>query len=58
VKITLYTLENDIQSAIVDVKLKDVFLAYEKDRRTIREARFDVRPIPLQIPTTTRGGFL
>ncbi len=57
VKITLYTLENDIQSAIVDVKLKDIFLAYEKDLRTIREARLDVKPIPLNIPNTTGGDF-
>ena len=34
VKITLYTLQNDLQSAIVDVRLKDIFLKYEKDLRT------------------------
>ncbi len=47
VKITLYTIENDLQSAIVNVKLKDVFLAYEKDLRTVRQARITEQPVPL-----------
>jgi ABC-type Na+ efflux pump permease subunit len=56
VKITLYTLTNDLQSAIVDVKLKDVFLQYEKDLRQIRIDRLSEQPIPLQIPKTSGGG--
>ncbi|HXX55148.1 MAG TPA: ABC transporter permease [Methanoregula sp.] len=57
VKITLYTLENDLQSAIVDVKLKDIFLKYEGDLRQIRAARLDVTPVPLQVPSSGGGGF-
>jgi ABC-type Na+ efflux pump permease subunit len=57
VKITLYTLTNDIQSAIVDVNLKDTFLAYERDLRQVREYRLDEQPIPVQIPASTGGGF-
>jgi ABC-2 type transport system permease protein len=56
VKITLYTLQNDLQSAIVDVKLKDVFLKYEKELRAIRADRLTEQPLPLQIPKTTGGG--
>jgi ABC-type Na+ efflux pump permease subunit len=56
VKITLYTLQNDLQSAIVDVKLKDIFLKYEQSLRQIRGSRLDVQPIPLQIPASTGGG--
>jgi len=56
VKITLYTLTNDLQSAIVDVKLKDIFLKYEKDLRQIRVARLSELPIPLQVPKTSGGG--
>jgi ABC-2 type transport system permease protein len=56
VKITLYTLTNDLQSAIVDVKLKDVFLKYEKDLRQIRVDRLSEQPIPVQIPKTSGGG--
>jgi ABC-2 type transport system permease protein len=56
IKITLYTLTNDLQSAIVDVKLKDVFLKYEKDLRQIRGYRLSEQPIPVQIPKTSGGG--
>ena len=56
IKITLYTLTNDLQSAIVDVKLKDVFLKYEKDLRRIRVDRLSEQPIPVQIPKTSGGG--
>jgi ABC-2 type transport system permease protein len=57
VKITLYTLQNDLQSAIVDVKLKDIFLRYEQDLRTIRAGRLDVHPVPLQVPSSAGGDF-
>ena len=56
VKITLYTLQNDLQSAIVYVKLKDIFLSYEKDLREIRADRLEDRPLPLQTRKTTGGG--
>ncbi|HEX3002171.1 MAG TPA: ABC transporter permease [Methanoregula sp.] len=56
VKITLYTLQNDLQSAIVDVKLKDIFLKYEKDLREIRAERLTEQPLPLRFPPATGGG--
>jgi ABC-2 type transport system permease protein len=56
VKITLYTLQNDLQSAIVDVKLKDIFLKYETNLREIRAGRLAVHPIPLQVPKASGGG--
>jgi len=56
VKITLYTLENDLQSAIVNVKLKDIFLSYEKDLRTLRKARITEQPVPLAFNPTRGGG--
>ena len=56
VKITLYTLENDLQSAIVDVKLKDIFLQYEANLRQARAARIDVQPVPLNLPPSKSGG--
>ena len=56
VKITLYSLQNDLQSAIVNVKLKDIFLKYEKDLRGVRAARLSEQPIPLQIPAARGGG--
>ncbi len=56
VKLTLYTLQNDLQSAIVDVKLKDVFLNYEKDLRQVRADRLNEQPMPLEIPTARGAG--
>ncbi len=56
VKITLYTVQNDLQSAIVDVKLKDIFLKYEQTLRQIRQGRLDVQPLPLRIPASTGAG--
>jgi ABC-type Na+ efflux pump permease subunit len=56
IKITLYTLTNDLQSAIVDVKLKEIFLSYEKYLRLVREERLSELPLPLQVPKTSGGG--
>jgi len=56
IKITLYTLQNDLQSAIVNVKLKDIFLKYEKDLRGVRAARLGSQPVPLQLPPSRGGG--
>ena len=56
VKITLYTLQNDLQSAIVDVKLRDIFLIYETDLRAVRADRLHDTPVPLSIPKESRGG--
>ena len=57
IKITLYTLQNDIQGAIVDVKLKDIFLKYQADLRAIRASRLTETPIPLAVPTVSGGDF-
>ena len=56
IKITLYTLQNDLQTAIVDVKLKDIFLKYEQDLRDIRADRLKEELVHLQIQKTSRGG--
>jgi ABC-type Na+ efflux pump permease subunit len=56
VKITLYSLQNDLQTAIVDVKLKDIFLKYEQELRNIRSDRLHEEVIKLQIQKTSGGG--
>jgi ABC-type Na+ efflux pump permease subunit len=56
VKITLYSLQNDLQTAIVDVKLKDIFLKYEQELRSIRSDRLHEKVIELQIQKTSGGG--
>jgi ABC-2 type transport system permease protein len=55
VKITLYTIKNDIQAAVVDVKLKDSFVRYEAALRQIRADRIEEVPIPLDIPKSNGG---
>jgi ABC-2 type transport system permease protein len=55
VKITLYTIKNDIQAAVVNVKLKDSFVKYESELRQIRADRIEEVPIPLDIPKSTGG---
>ncbi len=57
VKITLYTLANDIQSAVVQVKLRDIFSMYESDLREIRAGRLQDRPVPLSVPKAVGGEF-
>jgi ABC-type Na+ efflux pump permease subunit len=56
VKITLYSLQNDLQTAIVDVKLKDIFLKYEQELRNIRSDRLHEEVIKLHIQKTSGGG--
>lgn len=56
VKITLYTLQNDLQGTIVNVKLKDIFLTYEKELRYVRQDRITEEPVPLTLPATSGGG--
>lgn len=56
VTITLYTLQNDIQSAIVQVKIRDLLLVYESQLRTVRESRLDEKPVPISIPRVRGSG--
>lgn len=56
-KITLYLIQNDIQSAIVNVKLKEAFLDYEQNLRSARFDRLDVVPIDLEFPDVQGTNF-
>ncbi|MCX6694130.1 MAG: ABC transporter permease [Methanomicrobiales archaeon] len=55
VKVTLYTIKNDIQASIVQVKLKDILISYETDLRRVRASRLDQTPVPLTMPHTRSG---
>jgi len=55
VKITLYSIQNDIQSTIVNVKLKEVFLDYEEELRRVRSERLDLLPVSLEFPASRPG---
>jgi len=45
VTITLYTISNDIQSTVIEVKIKEILLEYEDILRDIRRDRLDFRPV-------------
>lgn len=47
VTLTLYTIKNDIQSAVIEVKLKDVLLKYESLLRDARNDRITRQPVLL-----------
>jgi len=57
VKITLYLIQNDIQSAIVNVKLKESFLMYEEELRSMRSDRLDILPVKLEFSEGRGQGF-
>lgn len=45
VTVTLYTISNDIQSTVIEVKIKDILLEYEEILRDIRKDRMDFHPV-------------
>ncbi len=47
VTLTLYTIKNDIQSAVIEVKLKDILLKYETILRDARSDRIEKHPLLL-----------
>jgi ABC-type Na+ efflux pump permease subunit len=56
VVITLYMLQNDLQAAVVGVKLKEAFVRFEEDLRAVRSERLSAIPIGLSIPEARGGG--
>ncbi|HWQ64472.1 MAG TPA: ABC transporter permease subunit [Methanospirillum sp.] len=47
VSLTLYTIKNDIQSAVIEVKIKEVFLKYEDILRDVRSDRITKHPVTM-----------
>jgi len=45
VTVTVYTIRNDIQSTVVEVKIKEILLEYEKYLREVRSDRLDMKPV-------------
>ena len=52
VKITLFTIQNDIQTAVVSQKIRESLIVYEEDLREVRSSRLSVEPTVLQFPKT------
>ncbi len=50
VKITMYTLSNDLSSALVEAKLKEILTRYEVKLRQVRAYRLSESPVPVVFP--------
>ncbi len=50
VVITLYLIQNDLQSSVVNVKLKEVLQGYERELREVRADRMVSFPLELRFP--------
>ncbi len=58
VKVTLYLIQNDLQTAVIEMKLRDVLLKFEDELRSARAYRLDTQPADLQLPPgRPAGGF-
>jgi ABC-2 type transport system permease protein len=51
IKITLYTLSNDLSSTLVEARLKEILAQYEDKIRWIRSYRLYESPVPMRFPT-------
>lgn len=55
VLITMYILRNDIQSAVIEVKLKDIFIKFEDKLRNQWKNRLDYEPVKLRFARPVAG---
>lgn len=55
VKVTLYTIKNDIQGAVAAAGLKDAFETYEADLRDVRADRLATVPVEVAVPESESG---
>jgi ABC-2 type transport system permease protein len=56
VMVTLYLIKNDLQSSVINVKIKEVLQGYERELREIRADRMVSFPIGLDFPDARGGG--
>lgn len=54
VTVTLYLIQNDLQSSVINVKIKEVLQGYERELREIRADRMVSFPVELNFPD--KGG--
>ena len=50
VAITLYLIQNDLQSSVINVKIKEVLQGYERELREVRADRMTAFPVGLNFP--------
>lgn len=55
VMVTLYLIQNDLQSSVINVKIKEVLQGYEKELREVRADRMTAFPVELNFPDSGGG---
>jgi len=55
--LTLYTIQNDLQSTVIEAKMQDLFMQYERELREFRSDRLDSVPLPLDMGRLRGGDF-
>ncbi|MCL2460976.1 MAG: ABC transporter permease [Euryarchaeota archaeon] len=55
--LTLYTIQNDLQSTVIEAKMQDLFMQYERELREFRSERLDSVPLPLDMGRLRGGDF-
>lgn len=55
IMVTLYLIQNDLQSSVINVKIKEVLQGYEKELREVRADRMTAFPVELNFPDSGGG---
>jgi ABC-type Na+ efflux pump permease subunit len=55
--LTLYTINNDLQSTVIEAKMQDLFMQYEGELRELKSNRLDSVPLPLDLGRARGGDF-
>jgi ABC-2 type transport system permease protein len=54
--VTLYLIQNDLQSSMISSRLKEALSHYEQDLREVRNDRLQMQPVALEFPANHSGG--
>ena len=55
--LTIYTIQNDMQSTVIEAKMQDLFMKYERELREMKSGRLDSLPAPLETGRMRGGEF-
>ena len=55
--LTLYTINNDMQSTVIEAKMQELFMQYERELRESKRSRLDSVPLPLDMGRARSGDF-
>jgi len=55
--LTLYTINNDLQSTVIEAKMQELFMQYERELRELKSDRLDSVPLPLGFGRGQGGDF-